>query len=46
MYERGMKAREIVGHLHEFYGTEVSPDLVSTVSEACWRRSPRGRPAR
>jgi putative transposase len=30
MYARGMSAREIVGHLHELYGVEVSPDLIST----------------
>ena len=27
MYARGMSAREIVGHLRELYGIEVSPDL-------------------
>lgn len=44
MYARGMNAREIVGHLHEVYGIEVSPDLVTTVSEACWRRSAHAGP--
>jgi putative transposase len=34
MYARGMSAREIVGHLHELYGVEVSPDLISTVTDA------------
>jgi putative transposase len=34
MYARGMSAREIVGHLRELYGIEVSPDLVSTVTDA------------
>jgi len=29
-----MSAREIVGHLHELCGIEVSPDLVSTVTDA------------
>lgn len=27
MYARGMSTREIVGHLRELYGIEVSPDL-------------------
>jgi putative transposase len=34
MYARGMSTREIVGYLSEFYGTEVSADLVSTVTDA------------
>jgi putative transposase len=34
MYARGMSAREIVGHLRELYGIAVSPDLVSTVTDA------------
>ena len=34
MYARGMSAREIVGHLRELYGIEVSPDLVSVVTDA------------
>lgn len=34
MYARGMSTREIVGHLSEFYGTEVSADLISTVTDA------------
>lgn len=34
LYARGMSTREIVGHLSEFYGTEVSADLVSTVTDA------------
>src|SRR3954454_1712544 len=29
MYARGMSTREIVGHLRELYGVEVSPDLIS-----------------
>jgi putative transposase len=37
MYARGMSAREILGHLREFYGIDVSPDRVSAVarSPAC-----------
>src|SRR5512136_198747 len=34
MYARGMSTREIVGHLHELYGIEVSPDLISAVTDA------------
>jgi len=34
MYARGMSAREIVGHLRELYGIEVSPDLISAVADA------------
>jgi transposase-like protein len=31
---RGMTVREIQGHLAELYGTEVSPDLISRVTDA------------
>ena len=34
MYARGMSTREIQGHLRELYGVEVSPDLVSAVTDA------------
>ena len=34
MYARGMSTREIVGHLRDLYGIEVSPDLISAVTEA------------
>jgi len=34
MYARGMTVREIQGHLLELYGLEVSPDLVSTITDA------------
>ncbi|MEC4722192.1 transposase, partial [Noviherbaspirillum sp. CPCC 100848] len=33
MYARGMTVREIQGHLLELYGTEVSPDLISTITD-------------
>lgn len=33
MYARGMSTREIQGHLHELYGVETSPDLISRVTE-------------
>jgi putative transposase len=34
MYARGMTVREIRGHLEELYGIEVSPDLISAVTDA------------
>jgi putative transposase len=34
MYARGMGTREIQGHLREFYGLDISPDLVSAVTDA------------
>src|SRR5437667_7638562 len=34
MYARGMSTREIQGHLEEIYGIEVSPTLISNVTEA------------
>src|ERR1700723_2112598 len=34
MYARGMSTREIVGHLRELYGIDVSPDLISAVTDA------------
>jgi putative transposase len=46
MYARGMSTREIGGHLRELYGMDVSPDLVSTVTDAvldevaAWQQRP------
>ena len=34
MYARGMSTREIQGHVRELYGIEVSPELVSKVTDA------------
>ena len=34
LYARGMTVREIQGHLQEMYGTEVSPSLISSVTDA------------
>jgi len=34
MHARGMSVRDIRGHLEEFYGLEVSPDLISRVTDA------------
>jgi putative transposase len=36
MYARGMTTREIQGHLEEIYGVEVSPSLISKVTDAVW----------
>src|ERR1700709_2700653 len=46
MYARGMSTREITGHLQALYGVEVSPDLISTVTDAvldevaAWQQRP------
>jgi putative transposase len=34
LYARGMSTREIQGHLRELYGVEISPELVSKVTDA------------
>ena len=34
IYARGMSTREIAGHLRDLYGIDVSPDLISTVTDA------------
>jgi putative transposase len=34
MYARGMTVREIQGHLAELYGVDVSPELISAVTDA------------
>lgn len=34
LYARGMPVREIQAHLEEMYGTEVSPALISSVTDA------------
>jgi len=36
MYARGMTVRDIQGHLRELYGTDVSPDLISRVTDGVW----------
>ena len=46
MYARGMSTREITGHLRKLYGIDVSPDLISTVTDAvleevtAWQQRP------
>ena len=34
MYARGMSVREIVGHLRDLYGVDVSPEPISAVTDA------------
>jgi putative transposase len=34
LYARGMSTREIQSHLRELYAVEISPELVSTVTDA------------
>src|SRR3546814_3925109 len=49
MYARGMSTREISGHLRDLYGIDVSPDLISTVTDAVldevatWQQRPLTR---
>src|SRR5919201_5773395 len=49
LYARGMTVREIQGFLAEMYGVEVSPDLISTVTDgivaevAAWQSRPLER---
>lgn len=46
MYSRGMTTREITGHLQEIYGVEVSPALITRVTDSVkelldeWRSRP------
>jgi putative transposase len=50
LYARSMTVREIQGHLAELYGTELSPDLISRVTDAVldevreWQREHKLRP--
>ena len=49
MYARGMTTREIQGHLQEIYGVEVSPTLISNVTDSvleevrAWQNRPLDR---
>lgn len=49
LYARGMTVREIQGHLEELYGVDVSPDLISTVTDSVleevtqWQQRPLDR---
>lgn len=46
LYARGTSTREIQGHLRELYGSQVSPELISEVTDAVledvqqWRKRP------
>ena len=48
MYARGMTVRDIQGHLKDLYNVEVSPDLISTVTDGVveqvreWQNRPSG----
>lgn len=47
MDARGMRVREIAGHVRELYGVDVSPDPIGTVTDAVleelapWQARPR-----
>jgi Transposase, Mutator family len=43
MYARGMTVREIHGLLSEQYGTEVSPEFISSVTDAVMAEVGAGR---
>ncbi len=34
LYARGMSVRDVQAHLREIYQVEVSPDLISTITDA------------
>lgn len=46
LYSRGMTTRDIQAHLNEIYGVDISPELISTVTDAVhedvreWRTRP------
>ena len=46
LYARGLTVREVRGHLEEIYGVDVSPDLISRVTDgvldevAAWQQRP------
>lgn len=44
LYARGMMVRDIQAHLTDIYGVEVSPDLISKVTEEVteWQKRPLG----
>jgi len=37
LYARSMTTRDIRAHLREMYDVGVSPDLISRVTDGCWR---------
>ena len=46
MYARGMTMREIQGFLLESYGTQVSAEFISSVTDAVMPKSPSGKAGR
>lgn len=44
LYARGMTVRDIQAHLEEMYGTEVSPSLISSVTDAVSEEVKTGSP--
>ncbi len=50
LYARGLTVREMQAFLSEMYATDVSPDLISTVTDAvvaevtAWQARPHRRP--
>ena len=46
LYARGMTVRETRGHLQELYGVEVSPDLISRVTDAVLEEEQPRRPVK
>ena len=36
LYARGLTVRDVRSHLEEIYGVDVSPDLISKVTDAVW----------
>ena len=46
LYAHGMSVRDILHHLEQVYGTQLSPETVSRITDGCWRRSGRGSPGR
>jgi putative transposase len=46
LYARGLSVREIQAHLQELYDVEVSPDLISRVTDAVLEEVRDGRAGR
>ena len=46
LYAHGMSVRDILHHLEQVYGTQLSPETISRITDRCWRRSGRGSPGR
>jgi putative transposase len=46
LYARGMTTRDIRRTCGKMYDIDVSPDLISRVTDGSWRNSPKGSPGR